>query len=324
MIIRRVLATLAVAVGLGAGTGTVARAQEPAAPKDEALDSLLEKLSEPSDRPDEKSRKTAASAKKDRSGAKKPDRRQRPRSRTAGSRSRTAASPGRPGRRQGRQGPGIEARRPGSSTGKDQEVDELLEEAGRDDGDPVTRTSGRAAVPAAGRSPTDARPAGKPDQPDRSRLSGKDKETDEHLEELTGRKRKKKTDDDERSGPAGQIIKEMRDIEQKLGKPDTGEATREEQKKVVKQHRDADRGDEAVGPVVDGPDGHPPGPEAGPAAAGRPAARIDRGGDGRGAPLQKPHEAHDQAFQRRRQGRSGATCPPRCGRRSRTCSTRSP
>ena len=78
-------------------------------------------------------------------------------------------------------------------------------------------------------------PANKPEQTDRCQLSGKDKETDEHLEELTGRKRRKKDDNEERSGPAGQIIKEMRDIEQKLNKPDTGEATREEQKKVVKR-----------------------------------------------------------------------------------------
>ncbi len=96
-------------------------------------------------------------------------------------------------------------------------------------------TTVSAAVRAAPTSPRAIRPPTNRTRPDRSRLSGKDKETDEHLEELTGRKRRKKDDNEERSGPAGQIIKEMRDIEQKLNKPDTGETTREEQKKVVKR-----------------------------------------------------------------------------------------
>ena len=74
-----------------------------------------------------------------------------------------------------------------------------------------------------------------PGKTERDKLTGKDKETDEQLEELTGRKRKRKSDNGQRSGEVGEMIKEMRDVEQKLGKPDTGEATREQQKKIVKR-----------------------------------------------------------------------------------------
>jgi hypothetical protein len=66
-------------------------------------------------------------------------------------------------------------------------------------------------------------------------LSGKDKTIDERLEELTGRRRKKKEgQDEEASGPLGQVIKEMREVEQRLGKPDTGEETRKKQTEIVK------------------------------------------------------------------------------------------
>ena len=79
-----------------------------------------------------------------------------------------------------------------------------------------------------------ARSRPRPDKSERNKLTGKDKETDEHLEELTGRRRKRKSDDGQRSGQVGEMIKEMRDVEEKLGKPDTGEATRQQQKKIVK------------------------------------------------------------------------------------------
>ncbi len=72
MIIRRVLATLAVAVGHHGRHGLLGAAQEPAAPKDEALDSLLEKLSEPSAKADQKSPKSTPS-RKDEPAAKKTD-----------------------------------------------------------------------------------------------------------------------------------------------------------------------------------------------------------------------------------------------------------
>jgi hypothetical protein len=66
-------------------------------------------------------------------------------------------------------------------------------------------------------------------------LQGKDKEIDQRLEEFAGKRRKKsRSDQEEGSGPLGQIIKEMRDVEQKLGKPETGEDTQSKQKQIVK------------------------------------------------------------------------------------------
>jgi len=211
----RVLSILAVAVGLSSS----APAQDTPVPKDDALDSLLEKVAEPSDRDrsDQKSEKPTSS-KKDDQAAKK-----------AGNDAKAKPAGAKDDKAKGA--------KPGESTslsGKDQEVDELLQKLGETTDTPSPddrpRGGGGGGEKAEGRAPSK-----KPDQPDRSRLSGKDKETDEHLEELTGRKRRKKNDSEERSGPVGQIIKEMRDIEQKLSKPDTGEATREEQKKVVKE-----------------------------------------------------------------------------------------
>ncbi|MGZ3316259.1 MAG: hypothetical protein ACXU95_03060, partial [Isosphaeraceae bacterium] len=67
-------------------------------------------------------------------------------------------------------------------------------------------------------------------------LQGKDKEIDDKLEEFAGKKRKKKGgEQEEGSGPLGEIIKEMRDVEQRLGKPETGEDTQSKQKRIVKQ-----------------------------------------------------------------------------------------
>jgi hypothetical protein len=227
--LRSSLSILAVAVGLALGLPASASAQEPAVPKDDALDSLLEKLADPSDRDhsDQKPQKPASSQKDDRAGKKAGGTANSKDS--AGGSSQTKSS--------GAKDEKAKGAKPGESpslTGKDQEVDELLQKLGEttDAPSPEERPRGGAGggEKAEGRGPSQ-----KPDQSDRSRLSGMDKETDEHLEELTGRKRRKKNDDGERSGPAGQIIKEMRDIEQKLAKPDTGEGTREEQKKVVKQ-----------------------------------------------------------------------------------------
>ena len=214
--VRRVGRVLAVAIGLGVAASTAALAQDNPRPKDDGIDSLLEKLTDPAgkaDRPSKTEASDVAGKKADEKGS-------------------AAARPGKPEA----QAPKTKDKGPDASSplsGKDQEVDELLQKLGETTETPAPedRRGGGA-----GDDKGDARgPAQKPQPNDRDRLSGKDKETDEHLEELTGRKRRKKGDDDERSGPAGQIIKEMRDIEQKLSKPDTGDATREEQKQVVKK-----------------------------------------------------------------------------------------
>ena len=86
--------------------------------------------------------------------------------------------------------------------------------------------------PGAGQPP----PERKPGEKEGAKLGGKDKEIDDRLEELAGRKRKRpRADDEERSGPVGEMIKEMRDVEQRLGKPDPSEDTQAKQKQIIKR-----------------------------------------------------------------------------------------
>jgi hypothetical protein len=228
MNVRRALSIVAVAVGLLAGKATIASAQDTPVPKDDALDSLLEKLSGSSDRGGKEAEK-ASGAKKDGPGGKKTDK--------APEAKRPASDAKKDAKGQGtKDGKGSTTKPAGAGalTGKDQEVDELLQKLGE-----TTETPAPDDRPRGGAGRGEKAEGQGPSQPgeknDRNRLTGKDKETDEHLEELTGRRRRKRQDNEERSGPAGQIIKEMRDIEQKLNKPETGEATREEQKRVVKR-----------------------------------------------------------------------------------------
>jgi hypothetical protein len=223
MNIRRAFSILAVAVGLVAVVSPSGSAQETPRPKDDALDSLLEKLSDPSDGPGKKDDRPTPS-KKDADKPKDPG---------AGAKSAESRRPA-----TGPAGDKPREKKPTDSaplSGKDQEVDDLLQKLGETTETPSKDDRPRGGGGGDGEKTDAGGPSKKPGETDRSRLSGKDKETDEHLEELTGRKRRKKGDDGERSGPAGEIIKEMREIEQKLSKPDTGESTREEQKKVVKR-----------------------------------------------------------------------------------------
>ncbi len=231
---RHVLMTLSIAAGLGV-TGGVLRAQEPPAPRDDGLESLLEKLSEPSDRAGSNSAKPADTGKaKDRANSKSG---KSSGGEKAGKSDAKGQKPG-GGQAGAKTGKGDgKAKGADSLSGEDQEVDDLLKKLGETPETPARDDRPRGG---AGGKPDPSQPpgpGGKPGQkpPDRSKLSGKDRENDEHLEELAGRKRRKKNDDGERNGPAGELIKQMRDIEQKLGKPDTGEGTREEQKKVVKR-----------------------------------------------------------------------------------------
>ncbi len=68
-------------------------------------------------------------------------------------------------------------------------------------------------------------------------MKGADKTIDDDLEFRAGRRRKKNKDKEqegEGSGPLAQVIKEMRDVEQRLQEPDTGEGTRKKQAEIVK------------------------------------------------------------------------------------------
>ena len=224
----RALSGLVVAVVLAAAPSTTGFAQETPQPKDDSIDSLLEKLSDPSDSSGKtkdstaSSRKAAQDQKKAADSSNAKDTGSRPAEKGTSS-----TSGGKDGKPDGKKPEGTS-----SLSGKDQEVDDLLQKLGEtpETPSPDDRRGGGVAG-----KPDAAGPPKRPGQTERNQLTGRDKETDEHLEELTGRKRRKKDDNEERTGPAGEIIKEMRDIEQKLSKPDTGEATREEQKKVVKQ-----------------------------------------------------------------------------------------
>jgi len=194
------LPTLALIAALGLGLTAAGRAQEPAEPRDDALDTLIEKLGEGS--------------------------KDRPSTDAAGD---DAAKPGTPIG---------DADKPAAKTGKpaadvsteDQAVDDLLENLGATKDEPTAED--RTKQPGGGE-----KPPGEPDRQDPG-LSDKDKQIDERLEELTGRKRKRNQDDPrsgEGSGPMGEIVKEMRDIEERLGKPDTGEDTQGRQKEIVKR-----------------------------------------------------------------------------------------
>jgi hypothetical protein len=114
---------------------------------------------------------------------------------------------------------------------KDQEVDDLLQKLGetKDEPSPDDRPKNPAA---GGREPPEP---SRPDKPARPKLPEKDKPIDERLEEYTGRKKKKPAGDEERKGPIGEIIKEMRDVEKRLGKPDPSEETQNKQKQIVKR-----------------------------------------------------------------------------------------
>jgi hypothetical protein len=175
-------------------------AQDAPKPKDEALDSLLEKLDEAKSREkDAKADPAKAADEKAKADPKKAE----------------AAKPS------------------GDVETKDKALDSLLEKLGetKDMPSPDDRPRGPGGKPDdANQPPPDGANKPKPDD-----LKGDTKKLDEHLEELTGRRPKKKGGDDgEGSGPLSKVIKEMREVEQRLGKPDTGEETRRKQTEIVR------------------------------------------------------------------------------------------
>jgi len=185
--------------------------------RDDALDSLLEKLGEPAAKKAEEPKDQSSTADKDKTPepAKPTD----------------AAKPDAP-----------KDKNAGKVSSKDQAIDDLLEKLGATKDEPTP--DDRPKQPGgAGEKPLEP-PSTKGDSGDDkqerrdSGLDDADRRLDERLEELAGRKRKRnqsESDPGEGSGPMGQIIKEMRDIEKRLGEPDTGDETRGKQKRIVKQ-----------------------------------------------------------------------------------------
>ncbi len=199
---RRLYRTLAMMLALGLSAATIGHAQEPPAPKDDALDRLLEKLEKPAPPPSDK---PAGEPGKEKETAEKPKADAKP----AGE------------------------KKAGDVSAKDQALDSLLEKLGESPDRPAAPDERRGPGPMPGEPGKEPAPA-KPGERGAQDLTGKSKELDEHLEELTGRKRKKKDQDGEGSGPLSQVVKEMREVEQRLGKPDTGEETRKKQTEIVK------------------------------------------------------------------------------------------
>ena len=116
---------------------------------------------------------------------------------------------------------------------KDKELDSLLEKLGE------TKEEVAPEKPGAAAGPGDTPPAPRPEGQKPEALEGKAKDLDEHLEELTGRKRNDKKRPQQRpqdgQGPLTEVIKKMEDVERRLSKTDTGEQTRKTQGEIVKQ-----------------------------------------------------------------------------------------
>ena len=122
---------------------------------------------------------------------------------------------------------------------KDKDLDSLLEKLGSSEDKPAPddkKPPGAGAGPPMPDQPgaggdKDKDKAKKPDP-----LAGKDREIDDHIAELAGRRRKKdnRKQSDENS-PLSDVIKQMRDVERKLGQEETGEETRKKQSQIVKR-----------------------------------------------------------------------------------------
>jgi hypothetical protein len=227
----QVKAVLIVALALAGGGVALAVAQEGQKAKDDALDALLQKLGE--------AQHSGSGAGKGSSpGKSAPGLSKRARSAQAGSKEQSGSTAG-AGKRA--QGPGARSNKPagsksseGSVAPKDRELDALLEKLGQTKDEAASEDSPR--TPGGGLE--EPKEKTEPARPAAAKLGGKDKEIDQRLEELTGRRKKRPQSDEERGGAIGQIIKQMREVEQRLGKPDTGDDTQTKQKQVVKRIED--------------------------------------------------------------------------------------
>jgi len=112
---------------------------------------------------------------------------------------------------------------------RDEAIDSLLEKLGETEETPAPKER-PAPKPKDGDEPPRPGEAPKPEE-----LKGQDKPIDERLEELTGRKKKKPGQQGDGSGPLSETIKQMREVEKRLGEPDTGEETRKKQAEIVKK-----------------------------------------------------------------------------------------
>jgi hypothetical protein len=202
--------SLRLATALLLGWAVVGLAQGPAKPKDDDLDDLLKKVEQ---------------AAKPKDTAKDKD----------------AAKPA----------------KPGAVAPKDKDLDDFLEKLGEEKDKP--KADGKPPEPPPGASdemkPDQKGGKGDKDKKDRGKasdapkpkkddLTGQDKDLDEHLSGADKKKQQKGGQkgaqgkgqkQDEEDGPLGDLIKQMREVEQRLGQPDTGEQTRQKQTEIVKR-----------------------------------------------------------------------------------------
>lgn len=113
---------------------------------------------------------------------------------------------------------------------KDRAVDDLLGKLGVTEETPAPEES---KPPGANPEPKPGGAGGKDDT-----LAPQERDLDEHLGELAGKRRKPKDsnqDPGEGQGPLGDLVRQMREVEKRLGEPDTGEQTRQKQEQIVKK-----------------------------------------------------------------------------------------
>lgn len=147
--------------------------------------------------------------------------------------------------------------KPGAVAPKDKDLDDFLEKLGEEKDKP--KADGKPPEPPPGGAADDKKsdPQGgkgdkdkaknrdqKPDspKPKKDDLTGQDKDLDEYLSGADKKKQRKGQQgggqgqkQDGEDGPLGDLIKQMREVEQRLGQPDTGEQTRQKQTEIVKR-----------------------------------------------------------------------------------------
>ncbi len=222
------LAVLAMAAASFAPTPAQAQAQERGKAKDDALDSLLEDLKKDDSGGGPAAKKAAkksepARAKLSRGGSESKQKSKEGVSQGEGKPGAGSAGGGKPASKGSKASP---------LAPKDQALDDLLGKLGESRDEPAREDRPRGQGSSDGER---TKGAGAGDK-ERVKLGGKDKEIDQELEALAGRKRKRPNGDDgERTGAIGEMIKEMRDVEKRLGKPDSGEDTQAKQKQIIKR-----------------------------------------------------------------------------------------
>jgi hypothetical protein len=223
MVLKSAKFILSFAVLAATTGGDRAWAQDAGKPKDEALDSLMKELRESEKAPTTPASKPATAETKKAS-------RPQDKSKVSNQAKATGDQVGKASAANSDKPSAGKSPDAGKLAPKDQAIDDLLGKLGESKDDPTANEEPRNRAP--GQKPPEP---SRGEKPGGDKLGAKDKDLDERLEELTGRKKKRSSSDQERTGPIGEMIKEMREVEQRLGKPDPSEDTQKKQKQIVKR-----------------------------------------------------------------------------------------